>query len=429
MLFQNIAIIDENYNYVPRTNLVTEGAFITYIGTEVPRGYSGQVKNGKGRLLMPAFVNTHAHSPMTLLRGYGENMKLQDWLPRRIFPFEAHLTGEAVYWGTLLAIAESLRFGIVSTSDMYYFLDDMVRAFTESGAKANIGRGVSNMTGEPFEVLESAKDTERMIDRWHNTAEGRIRIDASLHAEYTSDEQTARGLAALAKEKGVRMQVHVSETKKEREECKMRHGGRTPVRYLADTGLFDVPTIAAHCVWLEESDLPVLKEKGVTVATNPVSNLKLASGICDIAVLRRAGIAVTVGTDSVSSNNNLSMLEEMKTMSLLAKLKGDDPTLITPREAIAMATAGGAKAQGREDTGLLQVGKRADLIMLRTDVPNMNPVHDMCNNIVLSCTDADIAMTMADGRVLYENGEFSTIDIDKTVFHVKRCTDAILREL
>ena len=428
MIFRNIAILAGGGGQDP---LVMEDAALKIggrkiekiwdsIGEASPEDLDGEeIREGKGLLVMPAFFNPHAHSPMTLMRGYGENLTLQDWLFTRIFPFEDKLTGNAVYWGTLLAMAESLRFGIVSTSDMYYFTEDMVRAVGYSGANANISRSITIPAGARFDSLVSIAEMKDAM-RFHGAFEGRVLIDSSLHAEYTSNEDTAKRLAALTSELGIRMHVHVSETALEHRECKERHEGRTPVRYLADCGIFDVPAIAAHCVHIEGEDYDILKEKGVTVATNPVSNLKLASGICDVKGLLDKGVNVAIGTDSVASNNNLSMFEEMKTMSLIAKVRTNDPTVISPYEAIRMATLNGAAAQGRTDSGIVSEGMRADLVFLRTDSPNMQPVHDMVNNIVLSACDADIAITMADGRILYENGEFTTIDTDRTIWEVNK---------
>ncbi|MFC2663082.1 MAG: amidohydrolase family protein, partial [Eubacterium sp.] len=265
MLFRDITILDENLDVQEHMYVGTKGKRIAYIGKAMPQEDYGEVYDGQGRLLMPGFYNAHAHSPMALMRGYGENLKLQDWLNTRIFPFEAKLDSDAVYWGTLLCMAESLRFGIVSTSDMYYFVPDIAHAVIDSGAKNNISRSLTNFDGTPFEKMDSAKELEEAYQSLNGAADGRVVIEASLHAEYTSDENTARSLAAWCKENGARMHVHVSETKTEHEECKQRHNGKTPVQYLNDCGIFDVPSIAAHCVWIEGEDYDILKDKGVTV--------------------------------------------------------------------------------------------------------------------------------------------------------------------
>lgn len=429
MLFRDITILDEDLNVKPHQYVGVEGGRIDYIGSAAPEKDYGEVYEGKDRLLMPGFYNAHAHSPMALMRGYGENMTLQHWLNDRIFPFEAKLTGEAVYWGTLLCMAESLHFGIVSTSDMYYFVDDMARAVADSGAKNNISRSLTNFDGTPFDQMESAKELKQAVKDWNGAENGRIIMESSLHAEYTSDEATARSLAEWTKEAGVRMHVHVSETKSEHEECKQRHNGMTPVQYLNACGIFDVPAIAAHCVWIEGEDFDILKEKGVTVATNPCSNLKLASGICDSARVLAEGINLAIGTDSVASNNSLNFIEEIKTLAMIAKVKAGDPTVMSPRQALYAATRGGALAQGRTDCGIMKVGAKADLIVLPTDTINMHPVHDLLNNIVYSASGSDIRMTMVDGKVLYRDGAYATIDVEKTIQETERCTREILKQL
>lgn len=428
MLFNNISLLDEDFVLRENMFLATRDGKISYIGGTKPEEDFGEEYDGRNRLLTPGFYNAHAHSPMCLMRGYGENLALQDWLNTRIFPFEDKLDGNAVYWGTLLCMAESIRFGIVSSTDMYYFTDDMVRAVIDSGAKNNISRAIANPMGAPVESLESIREMRDSV-KFNGSAGGRIKIDASLHAEYTSDEATARYIADFAREEGLNMHVHVSETRLEHEECKERRGGRTPVRYLYDCGIFDMPATAAHCVWIEGEDYDILKEKNVTVATNPVSNLKLASGICDVSELLSRGINVAIGTDSVASNNSLSFLEEIKIMALAAKVKHMDPTLVTPGQALYAATRGGALSQGRDDCGVLKEGMKADIIAFRTDTPNMYPVHDMLNNLVYSASDADIAMTMIDGSVLYKDGEFTGLDIEKTGFEVEKATKGILGKL
>ena len=429
MLFRNITILDEDLNVRENMFVQTKGDRICYIGEQEPENQGGEVYEGKGRLLMPGFFNAHAHSPMALMRGYGENLSLQDWLNTRIFPFEDKLDGNAVYWGTMLCMAESLRFGIVSTSDMYYFVRDMARAVIDSGCKNNISRSIVAFDDAPFASRESVREMEEAFRELNGAADGRVIMEASLHAEYTSNEQTARDLAAWCRENGARMQVHVSETKTEHEECKGRHGGKTPVRYLADCGIFDVPTVAAHCVHIEGEDYAILREKGVTVATNPCSNLKLASGILDSKRVLDEGINLAIGTDSVASNNNLDFLGEIKTLAMVSKVRAMDPTAVTPKEALYAATRAGALAQGRTDSGILKEGCKADLITLRTDVINMSPVHDIINNIVYSAAGGDVAMTMVDGRVLYKDGEYMSIDLERTMYEVEKAKDQILARL
>lgn len=429
MLFSNITILNDAFEIQQDMYVLLKEDKIAYIGKEKPESPYSREYDGKGKLLMSGFFNGHGHSPMALMRGYGENMSLQDWLFKKIFPFEDKLDSEAVYWGTMLTMAESLRYGIVSTSDMYYFCDDMARAVIESGAKANISRSITNPMGTPVSELASFDEMKSFYSNFHNAADGRIKVDMSLHAEYTSNPETAMALADYAKSlDDTIMHIHVSETKAEHEECMGRHG-LTPAAYLEKMGLFDVPTIAAHCVYSDENDLDIFKAKGVTVATNPVSNMKLASGICDVQRILDKGINLAIGTDSVASNNSLDFMEEMKVMTIGCKAHTGDPKAVTPADALRAATYGGAKAQGRFESGLLKEGTKADLIVIDISQPNMHPVHNLINNLVYSSSGKDVVMTIADGKVLYDNGEYTTIDIEKTIFEAERSTKKILERL
>ena len=437
MLFKDITILDEALNVREHMYVGTKGDTITYVGEGAPcdaQRAAGEVDmdrvvDGRGRLLMSGFYNAHAHSPMTLLRGYGENLPLSRWLNERIFPFEDKLTGPAVYAGTLLAMAESLRYGIVSTSDMYYFPDEMAAAISDSGAKNNFSRSVTCFDDSDLMDLPAGKEMVHAFETYHGAADGRIKVDMSLHAEYTNPEKIVRQLAELTGSLGANMHVHISETKAEHEECKGRHDGRTPVRFLDDCGLFATPTTAAHCVWIEGEDYDILKERGVTVAVNPISNLKLASGVCNVQALLDKGINVAIGTDSVSSNNSLNYIEEMKVFAIASKMMYNAPEAVSPIDTLRAATIGGAKSQGRADCGVLKEGYKADLVMIDIDTPWMYPVHNLATNLVYSASGSDVVMTMVDGRVLYEDGEYATIDIEKAKADVTSETEKILAQL
>ena len=428
MLFKDITILDEKFEIKPHMYVGVKDDKIDYIGSKMPDGDYGRVYDGHEKLLMTGFFNAHSHSPMSLMRGYGENLTLQDWLGTKIVPFEDHLDSNAVYWGTYLDLAEATRFGVVSTSDMYYFCPDMARAYSAAGAKGNICRSIAAFEEEEFRKSSRGLESIEFYKEWHGRENGRIKVDMSLHAEYTSVPGVVKQLAEYTKEIGAGMQVHVSETKKEHEECIGRHG-KTPTAYLADLGLFDTNATAAHCVWVTDEDMEILKEKKVTVATNPVSNLKLASGVCNVPALMKKGINVALGTDSVASNNSHNILAELKTFAIIQKTKWEDPTLITPKEAFYIATRAGALAQGRNDCGLLKEGFKADLIALDISVPNMHPVHDLLNNLLYSSSGSEVVMTMVDGKVLYEDGEFKTLDVEKAKAEVENAKNKILSQL
>jgi 5-methylthioadenosine/S-adenosylhomocysteine deaminase len=290
----------------------------------------------------------------------------------------------------------------------------------------NVSRGLVMFDeyAEPT-ANEGYKEALRTYREYNGRDDGRILVDYALHAEYTSTPSLVAATAALAKETGTHVQVHISETRKEHEECKQRRNGRTPVAYLRDLGLFDTPVTAAHCVWIEEDDRAILREKGATVATCPVSNLKLASGVCDVPALLAEGINVAIGTDSVASNNSLNFIEEMKFFALLNKVRKFDPTAVTPRETLYAATRAGALSQGRADCGMIEAGCRADMILIDASGPHMTPCYDTCVNVVYSASGGDVALTMIDGRIVYENGEYPTIDVEKAKAEAEAAARAI----
>ncbi len=429
MLFENITVLDENLEIIKNAYVATRGDTIAYISTTPPTEDFGEKYDGSGKLLMSGFYNAHAHTPMTLLRGYSENLVLQDWLYTRVFPFESHMTEQDMYWGMLLGLAESLKFGIVSTTDMYLSSDLIAKAMAESKTKGNLSRTVVNFGDENLKDLDVFSQAKALFENYNGTENGRITVDMSLHSEYTSKPKVATQLAEYTSEIGARIHVHISETEREHEECKARNSGLTPAEYLAKHGILDNPTTAAHCVWIDENDRDILLEKGVTVTSCPVSNLKVATGVCNIPKLLESGIPVAIGTDSVCSNNSLNFIEEMKFFALASKGAFYDPTVISPKQTIQSATRVGALSQGRDDCGSIKVGNKADIIVLDINTPNFFPVHDYLNNIVYSANGGDVILTMVDGNVLYKDGVFTTIDIEKVKYNVGEAKSRILKEL
>jgi 5-methylthioadenosine/S-adenosylhomocysteine deaminase len=428
MLFKNIDILDENLNYIKDCYVGINDKVVDYIGKEIPQKKYDRNYNGKGKLLMPGLVNAHSHASMTLLRGYGENMKLSDWLTTRIFPFEAKLSGEDIYNGAMLGFAEMLRFGIVSVTDMYFMGDYLAKAVLDSGIKCNMSIGITCFDERNYFDLPVFKENNHLIKEYHNIEDEQLKVDISIHAEYTSTPKVVQQIAEFTYDKDLRMHIHLSETKEEHEECKKRHR-LTPAQYFNQLGVFDSPTTAAHCIWLEEDDFDIIKEKNVSVASCPVSNLKLASGFCNVPYLFNKGINVAIGTDSVASNNSLNMFEDMKFFALIYKAAFNSVTAITPDQTILAATKNGATSQGRIDCGTIKVGNRADIIVLDTQKPWMIPNYDIKNSITYSTQGCDVVLTMVDGKILYENGQYLSLDIDKVLYNVKKSTSSILSKL
>lgn len=429
MLFSKIAVLDEDFSVRPDCYVGVKDETIDYLGTEPPVGGYGEVYDGTGKLLIPALVNSHSHAPMTLLRGYAENLSLDAWLNQKIFPFEAKMKGGDIYWGTLLAFAEMLRSGVVASTEMYYFGEEMARAALETGFKVNLSLGVLCFDGRGFSELPIYAEYQSLLRLFHGAGNGRIKIDLCIHGEYTSTPRVVQEAASWAKENKLRVHLHLSETKKEHEECKLRHGGMTPARYFESLGLFDRPATAAHCVWLEDGDFDILRRRGVTAACCPVSNLKLASGFADLPRLLRSGVNTALGTDGAASNNSLNLFEEMKLAAILYKASTGDPTAVTPREAFSAASRNGFLSQGREDSGVIRAGMKADLAVLDLSGPSMHPVHDLLGNLVFAANGGEVCLTMADGRVLYRDGEYPALDLERVIFEAERCAARILSEL
>jgi 5-methylthioadenosine/S-adenosylhomocysteine deaminase len=340
------------------------------------------------------------------------------------------MTGQDDYVGSLLAIAEMLRFGVVSYSDMYFFTDERIRAVEESGIKANICPALMVFDSEvEFKDLPEMESNYQYVKNFHGAFDERVLIDLNIHSEYISNPQVVQAVGEQAVELGVGTHVHISETILEHEECKARRGGLTPTAYFESLGFFRQPCTAAHCVWTEPADWEIFAQHGVTVAANPASNLKLASGFAPLPKMLAAGVNVGIGTDGPASNNNHNMFKDIYLLATVYKASGEDPTLITPAEAIKAATVSGAFAQGRPDCGAISIGNRADLIVLDTDVPWMKPVSSQLNNLVYAAQGSDVVLTMVDGKVLYRDGQWLTIDIEQVSAEAQAATERITLEV
>lgn len=389
-----------------------DGNRIVYAGraAEAPVFEADETIDGGGALAMPGLVNMHTHTPMTLLRSVGSDLKLDEWLNKAIFPMEKRLTDEAVRAGTDLGIMEMLRFGTTSFCDMYMHMDQVAEGVQESGMRALLGHGVVDFD-------ESCTDLEpgiALAKKWHHAAGDRIRISIAPHSEGATTEKLMRRVDESARELGLPIHVHVSETKLDLEGSVARRG-LTPPAYLDSMGILEHTVIAAHCVWFTDEDIALFAKHNATVVHNPVSNLKLASGVAPIQKMLEAGCKVALGTDGVASNNNLNLWEEMKLMPMLQKGVTLDPTVVSPARVLAAATTVGAKAMGYEDLGLLKDGYLADLILVDIHTPNFVPIHDFENNLIYATQGSDVVLTMVDGKVLYDHGTYTTLDPERVL--------------
>ena len=389
------------------------GSVIDYVGESAPEAPYARHLDMRGKLVMPGLINCHSHIPMVLMRGIGSGLGLHEWLFETIFPIEDRLVREDVAAASRFALLEMIAGGTTSFSDMYFFPDETVRAVAEAGVRANLNRCVQCFDeNQTVEENHQIKESLALFEQYHGAENDRIRIDFSIHAEYTCKPRIARAYSALCAERGARMHLHLSETEREVRECIERYGV-TPVAWFEQMGTFDSPTAGAHCVAVAAEDRAILRAHHVSVIHNPTSNLKLGSGFAPVREMLDEGINVALGTDGAASNNNLNLFEEMHLAAIMHDGYHRDPTLISDTEVLDMATVNGAKLQGRDDVGVLAVGKKADLIAIDLSRPHLYPVFDTPALLTCSAQAGDVCMTMVDGKILYENGEFLTLDAEK----------------
>ena len=370
-------------------------------------------------LILPGLVNCHGHTAMTLVRGLCGGLPLQRWLEEAIFPVEAKMTPEDVRAGTVWGAREMVAGGTTSVADMYDFPGTCAEAFRTVGMKARVCRvGLSFVPGRLDDCVEFTRKFNG--DAKRKAEDARMAADLCIHSEYLTDEAFCRGLADANRELKRPVHVHVSETKKEHEECLKRHG-KTPIAYLAETGLLDCGGYAAHCVWCTDDDFRIMAAKGISLVHNPTSNMKLGSGFARVPRARELGVNVALGTDGCASNDNLDMFEEMHLCSLVHKGLAQDPTVLPAWDVIDMATVNGAKALGLGDTGELAVGKKADFCVVDLDRPHLTPCLDIPNLVVNSMHASDVVATYVDGNCVYARGE-GDLSAEKDAFRaaVKR---------
>ena len=421
-LFKNAKIIaTENGEFKVLNNayLGVNGQYIDYIGTDRPTMVYDQEKDMYDKLLMPGLVNSHGHTAMNLVKGIGSDLPLYDWL-HLLWPIEDKMRIEEFSSGMEMAILEMLASGTTSFCDMY--MKPMITAaiVDESGIKADLTRAV--MGGSDDTDYLTFPNRVEALDFYRNfngAFNDRLHVDWCVHAEYTINERLAKAWADEIQTIGGRLHIHLAETRKETEECVAKHG-KTPTQWFNDLGFFNVSCYAAHSVWVSEEDMLIMKEKGVSPVHNPSSNLKLGSGFAPVPRMLDLGLNVGLGTDGSASNNNLNMFEEMHLASIMHNGYTENPTLMKPAQVIKMATINGAKLQGRPDTGSLEVGKKADIIALDLDKPHLIPDYDTLALVTYSAQASDVVMTMVDGKILYENGEYLTLDKDKVFNDYKK---------
>jgi len=383
---------------------IDETGMIASIGDAIAREYRGEADaciEGGGDLALPGLVNTHTHAAMTLLRGYADDMPLQDWLTLKIWPLEAHLTGDDVYLGTKLACLEMIKSGTVAFNDMYFFMEDAARAVDEMGLCAVLSYGFLDLFSEEKREAE-CRATEQLVHSIQGMGNPGIQAAVGPHAVYTVSPEGLRWVSEFAAEKEIGIHIHLSETEKEVSDA-VTQWKKRPVRILDECGILTPRTVAAHCCWLDRDECSLLAKRGVHDSHNPASNMKLATGrAMPYHWLKEEGASVTLGTDGCASNNNLDLFEEMKVASLLQKHAWNSQTLLPAGEALAMATSAGATALGF-GRGIIATGEPANLILVDSRAVCNTPLHHAISNLVYSCSGSAVKTTICRGRVLMKD--------------------------
>ena len=395
-----------------------EGGKIVSVSRQAPKEPPQTVIDGTGMVAMPGLVNCHPHLASSVLRSYTDDLSNAQAL-EELLKKEAKMDSRCARAAALLSIAECLRFGVTSVSDLYYYPDATAKAVAESGIKANLAlssyRFIDQNEEFDFDTDEQCKELVRLTEKWNGFDEGRIKIDAGIYAEYTSNYKLWEGLVGYASEQGLGLQLHLAQTPGEVEGC-LDRTGMNPGELLNCHGLFNVPVTAAGCGYLEPVEQKILGRKKVTAVALPLSAAKSGMGCAHILDCVQAGMNVALGTDGAVEAGNLDMFEVMRGAALAERSRRQDASAMPSSAVLMMATVCGAQAQGRSrECGMLQVGMDADLILVDFTAPHLMPCHNVLNGLVFSAKGGDVAMTMVRGKILYQNGKFPTIDLSKVV--------------
>ncbi len=405
-------------------NIAVEGSKILAIG-EAPADFiAEQTIDAKDMLAIPGFVNAHTHASMTLLRSYADDMELMTWLNDHIWPVEAKMISNDIYWGAALAAVEMIQSGTTTFADMYGpFMERVADVVTESGMRGVLSRGIIGVAPDGEKKIE---ENISLYEDYNGAANGRIKVMFGPHAPYTCPPDFLKKVAAAAQRFGAEVHIHMNETKAEIEQITKQYGKR-PFEYVEDTGLFESPTLAAHCVHLSDDEIKIIKKHDIRVAHNPGSNMKLASGVAPVPRLLKEGVTVALGTDGTSSNNNLDMLQEVQLAALLHKVNEYDPLAVPAFEALKMGTEYGAKAVGLDGIGRLEAGAKADIVLVSMKGAAWVPRFNEVSLLVYSGSAADVDTVICDGKILMQHRELKTLDEEKIKYEAQKCAERLTK--
>ncbi|WP_342572762.1 amidohydrolase [Paenibacillus sp. FSL R5-0749] len=418
ILIQQATILTMKDADAPFTgDIRVEGDRITQIADHILPQPQDEIIDGRHKIAMPGLINAHQHTPMSLLRGFSDDLKLMDWLERKMLPAEARMNPEDIYWGAKLSIAEMIRSGTTAFADMYIHMNEIAEVVKRTGIRASLTRGMVFMEDDGGRRLQEAID---LVERWSGAADGRITTMYGPHSPYTCPVELLREVIAMAVKEDIPLHIHLAETKEEVVKIRERYG-MTPTEYLEEAGMFEqAHVLLAHGVHLNRRDISRLKGMRGGVAHNPVSNLKLGCGIAPITEMLAQGINVGIGTDGAGSATTVDMFEEIKAATWLQKLDYGDPTRLPAKDVLRMATRGSAILLGLQDeVGVLEVGRKADLILIDLAKPHLQPVHEVESLLAYSVNGADVDTTIVNGQILMQGRKLLTIDEDELYREVK----------
>ena len=429
ILIKNALILNPNNFENKKQSLLIKDDLIAEIAETIDEGNVDKIIDAEGKILLPGLINTHTHLSMTLFRGLADDLSLDSWLNDHIWPMEANLNGDYCYIGALLGAVELIKSGTTTFSDMYFYMEDVARAVEDAGIRAVLSYGMIDF-GDAEKREAEIEENLQLFKSCNGMADGRIKVFFGPHSPYTASEDLLIKVRELADEYNMGIHIHVSETEKEINDS-LDEKGLRPFEYLEKIGFLGPDVVAAHCVWLSDEEIEIIKKHNVKVSHNPCSNMKLASGIAPVSKLIENDICVSIGTDGASSNNNLDLIEELKTASLLQKVSTLDPKVLTSDEAITMATIKGAEALGLEnEIGSIEVGKKADIILIDTNSANMVPdSSSLSSNVIYSANGSNVDTTICNGKILMENKKLTVLDeqeiYDKARNAIKELKEAI----
>ena len=400
--------MDPKRRIFERGSVAIDGDKIAAVGKDV-KEKADVVIDAKGKVVLPGLINGHTHLAMVLLRGVADDMKLMPWLKTKIWPLEKNLTAERVHVGALLGCLEMIKSGTTCFADQYFFMEGVARAVEQTGIRGVLSYGIIE-SGDPKKRETEIRTGEKLVKTWHGMANGRVLTMFGPHAPYTCSTECLLKIKELARKHKVGIHTHVAESDDDVKNT-IAFQGERPVKFLDKIGFLGPEVLAAHCVKVTDEEIRMLKKNNVKIAHNPVSNLKLASGIAPVTRYLKERIVVAIGTDGAASNNSLDMFEEMKVCSLVAKVREGDPTVVSASETLEMATVGGARALGLgKNIGSIEIGKRADLVVVNLKRPHLMPLHNVVSHLVYAAKGSDVDTTIVDGKILMQEGKVLTLD-------------------